>query len=45
MNANLPHIPERDQKKRNNGITMVMDTGLSLRQVEDHIHAAGQNVE
>ena len=45
MNANLPHIPERDQKKRNNGITMVMDKGLSLRQVEDHIQAAGQYVD
>jgi len=45
MNANLPHIPERDKKKRDNGITMVMDKGLSIRQVEDYIQAAGQYVD
>ncbi|HKL38983.1 MAG TPA: phosphosulfolactate synthase [Bacteroidales bacterium] len=45
MNANLPHIPERDKKKRYNGITMVMDKGLSLRQVEDYIQAAGRYVD
>ena len=45
MNANLPYIPERDVKKRNNGITMVMDKGLSLRQVEDYIQIAGEYVD
>ncbi len=45
MNANLPYIPERQQKKRNHGITMVMDKGLSLRQVEDYIQSAGSYVD
>ena len=45
MNANLPYIPERDTKKRNNGITMVMDKGLSLRQAEDFIQIAGEYVD
>ena len=45
MNAKLPYIPQRDEKKRNNGITMVMDKGLSLRQVEDFIQIAGDYVD
>ena len=45
MNANLPYIPERDTKTRNNGITMVMDKGLSLRQVEDYVQIAGEYVD
>jgi len=45
MNAKLPYIPERDIKKREKGITMVMDKGLSLRQAEDYIQAAGNYVD
>jgi phosphosulfolactate synthase len=45
MNANLPYVPERDTKTRNNGITMVMDKGLGLRQVEDYIQIAGDYVD
>ncbi|MBS3808101.1 MAG: phosphosulfolactate synthase [Bacteroidales bacterium] len=45
MNAKLPYIPQRDEKKRNNGITMVMDKGLSLRQAEDFIQIAGTYVD
>lgn len=37
MKIVLPHLPERSQKPRENGITMVMDKGLSLRQAEDFI--------
>lgn len=33
----LPYIPERPKKPRNAGLTMMMDKGLSLRQVEDFI--------
>jgi phosphosulfolactate synthase len=36
-NFNLPHLPERSQKPRENGLTMVMDKGLSLRQAEDFL--------
>jgi phosphosulfolactate synthase len=37
MNFELPHIPERSVKPRTNGLTMVMDKGLSLRQAEDFL--------
>ncbi len=35
MNYHLEKIPERTQKPREAGFTMVMDKGLSLREVED----------
>ena len=39
MNFELPHIPEREVKPRNKGITMVMDKGLGLREAEHFIEA------
>ena len=39
MNFDLPNIPERDQKPRNNGLTMMMDKGLSWRQAENFVDA------
>lgn len=39
MNFTLPHIPERPAKPRESGITMMMDKGLSIRQVEDFLSA------
>ena len=41
MNFNLPFIPQRPEKPRVKGVTMVMDKGLSLRQVEDFIESSG----
>jgi len=41
MNYMLSNIPERAEKPRNSGITMVMDKGLSLRQAEDFVEVAG----
>ena len=41
MNITFPHLPERAQKPREKGLTMMMDKGLSLRQVEDFIAASG----
>src|SRR5690606_2162245 len=35
MNFQLNNVPSRTQKPRNNGLTMVMDKGLSVRQAED----------
>ena len=35
MNFRLPHMPERPEQPRENGLTMVMDKGLSLREAED----------
>jgi phosphosulfolactate synthase len=36
-NYDMPGLPERSQKPRSSGITMVMDKGLSLREVEDFL--------
>ncbi len=41
MNFNLPFVPERTEKPRNHGITMMMDKGLSLREVENFLEASG----
>ncbi len=45
MNANLPHIPNRECKKRNMGITMVMDKGLSINEVKNFIQVSGEYVD
>lgn len=45
MNAFLPHIPQRTTKPRSEGITMVMDKGLSLRQTEDLINSSGDFID
>lgn len=41
MNYALNNLPDRTAKPRNSGITMVMDKGLSLRQVEDFVEVGG----
>jgi len=41
MNYNLPFLPERPEKQRTEGITMMMDKGLSIREVEDFIESSG----
>lgn len=41
MNFTLPHIPNRTTQPRTNGITMMMDKGLSVRETEDFIDANG----
>lgn len=45
MNFKLPHIPARTKKPREEGLTMVMDKGFSLRQSEDLIDSAGHLVD
>jgi len=40
MNFQLNNIPDRSDKPRERGITMVMDKGLSIRQVEDFLSVA-----
>lgn len=40
MNFDLPYIPERIEKPRNSGITMMMDKGLSLRETENFLEAS-----
>ena len=45
MNYTLNNIPERTVKPRQKGLTMVMDKGLSLRQVEDFLEVAGVHTD
>jgi phosphosulfolactate synthase len=45
MNYEMNNLPERAARPRNHGITMVMDKGLSLRQVEDFIDVAGEHTD
>ncbi len=44
-NFELPHIPERSNKPRKEGLTMVMDKGLSTRQAEDFVSVCGRYVD
>ncbi|PVX50037.1 phosphosulfolactate synthase [Balneicella halophila] len=45
MNYVLTHIPERENKPRNKGLTMVMDKGLSTREAEDLVASSGKYVD
>lgn len=45
MNYPLSHIPARSSKPREEGLTMVMDKGLSLRQAQDLIDASGALID
>ncbi len=38
-------LPERTSKPRENGVTMVMDKGLSVREAEDMIHTASHLID
>lgn len=44
-NYNLSHLPERPDKPRNNGVTMVMDKGLSIREAEDLMQVSGDYID
>lgn len=41
----LKNLPERTQKPRNVGLTMVMDKGLSVREAEDMINSSGEHID
>ncbi len=45
MNHGLTHIPARSTKPREEGLTMVMDKGLAMRQAEDMIEASGAMID
>jgi phosphosulfolactate synthase len=45
MHYFLNNVPERTQKPREKGFTMVMDKGLSVRQAEDFLSVAGDHVD
>lgn len=42
---NLSHLPERSLKPRIEGVTMVMDKGISLRQAEDFVGVSAEYVD
>ncbi|MBN8693395.1 MAG: phosphosulfolactate synthase [Bacteroidetes bacterium] len=44
-NVNLPFLPERTQKPRKTGMTMVMDKGISLRQAEDLMETGADYID
>lgn len=45
MNYSMSHIPARSTRPREEGVTMVMDKGLSMRQAEDLIEVSGELVD
>lgn len=45
MNFTLSNMPDRDAKPRSNGITMVMDKGLSVNEIENFLSMAEQHVD
>lgn len=45
MNYFLNDIPERSKKPRTKGLSMIMDKGLSIRQIEDLIEVAGEHID
>ncbi len=45
MNYLLNELPERTHKPRENGYTMAMDKGLSLREVEDFLSVAAEYID
>jgi len=45
LNFSLSHIPERATKVRDRGITMVLDKGLSIREIEDLISVSGEYID
>ena len=45
MNVSLPHLPKRTKKPRKDGITMVMDKGLSIQQAEAMINSSADFID
>jgi phosphosulfolactate synthase len=45
MNVTLTHIPKRTKRPRKDGVTMVMDKGLSLSQAEEMVESSGDFID
>ena len=45
VNYPLTQLPDRSTKPRKDGLTMVMDKGLSIRQAEDMIEVSGEFID
>lgn len=41
----LPHLPQRQEKPRDKGVTMMMDKGLSLQQVQNLLQTGGHLID
>ncbi len=44
-NFELSHLPDRSNKPREKGLTMVMDKGLSIRECEDLVTGSGEYID
>ncbi len=44
-NYNIPFLPERENRPRKTGITMVMDKGLSLAEAENMVDSCGHLID
>ncbi len=44
-NINLPNLPERTDKPRHKGLTMVMDKGISLKHAENFVDTYADYVD
>lgn len=45
INFEISHLPLRSSRPRQSGLTMVMDKGLSVRECEDMVSAAGEYID
>ena len=45
MNFKLSQVPDRTTKPRQYGLTMVMDKGLSIRQIEDMLEISAPHID
>ena len=45
MNFSLTQIPDRNQKPRDNGITMIMDKGLSIEEAKNFLSIAHPHID
>ena len=45
MNFEIPGLPNRSSKPRQDGLTMVMDKGLSIREAEDFLSVCSDHVD
>ena len=45
MNYELKNIPERSTKPREKGLSMIMDKGLSIREIEDMLSVSGDYID
>src|SRR5215210_4622880 len=45
QNFELSHLPNRSVKPRQNGLTMIMDKGLSIRECEDLVSSSGEFID